>query len=73
MAFFLFFILFSFGSLELEQLALNKIAEQLTKDRGAKCTAGNLTECQVSSRCDGISCGTFNVTLNSAKRVVNLF
>ena len=63
---FLAFLVFCvFGS---QQNALNMLAEQLTKDRGAVCTAP-----VIGQSTSGTNCGTYEIAIDNSKNVVSLF
>ena len=54
---------------EQQQIALDKIAEQLRKDYGfTGCTAPQLATCGTEI-CSGSSCGTFRIRFTSAKEI----
>ena len=55
-------------SIQKQQDVLNKIAEQLTKDRGAVCTAP-----VIGRSTSGTNCGTYEIAIDNSKNVVALF
>ena len=58
---------------EQQQIALDKIAEQIRKDGWyTRCTAPQLASCGTSS-CSGSSCGTFKINFTSTKEIYSLF
>ena len=56
------------ASIQKQQDFLNMFAEQLTKDRGAVCTAP-----VIGRSTSGTNCGTFKIAIDNSQNVVSLF
>ena len=55
-----------------QQYALDLLAAQLVKDGYKDCVAPKLSSCSAGA-CHSVSCGVFNVSVDSSGNVIDLF